>query len=169
MLVKEVMRQEVITVKEVTTLRELMGIFQKYTFHTLPVVKENNKLVGVVALEDVLKIFEPAPPHIMELLRRIPLGDELEEINLFETDISPEMGVLCVVKDLMRTNMVTIDEEATTIEARSLMRLHHLKRLPVVDKNGYLKGIFSLFDIIMAVFREKRILQLNQNEKGASR
>ncbi|RLE07552.1 hypothetical protein DRJ00_07935, partial [Candidatus Aerophobetes bacterium] len=54
-LVKEVMKREVVTVREATTLKELMGIFQKYTFHTLPVVKEDNRIVGVVALEDILK------------------------------------------------------------------------------------------------------------------
>ena len=72
MLVKDVMKQDVITVEESTTLRELVGIFQKYTFHTLPVVKEDNKLVGVVALEDILKIFEPYPSHILEMLERVP-------------------------------------------------------------------------------------------------
>lgn len=158
MLVKDVMKQDVITVKESTTLRELMAIFQKYTFHTLPVVKEDNKLVGVVALEDILKIFEPSPSHIMEMLRRSPFRDEFEEVNLLEVDIPSEMGVLCVVEDLMRTNVVTINEEATTIEARSLMKLHRLKRLPVVDKDGYLLGIISLFDIIIAVFKEKGVL-----------
>ena len=159
-LVKEVMKREVVTVREATTLKELMGIFQKYTFHTLPVVKEDNRIVGVVALEDILKIFEPVPPHVMELVRRNPLWNESEErrINLFETDLSPEMGVLCIVKDFMRTDVVTIDEEATTVQARALMKLHDIRRLPVVDKDGYLKGIISLFDIILAVFKEKGIL-----------
>ncbi len=157
-LVKEVMRKKVITVKESTTLRELMGIFHKYTFHTLPVVKEDNIVVGVVALEDVLKVFYPHPSHILEMLERTPLWDGYEEESLLETDIPPEMGVLCIVRDLMNTNVVTISEEATTLEARSLMKLHKLKRLPVVDKKRHLLGIVSLFDIILTVFKEKGIL-----------
>jgi len=158
MLVKEVMKQEVVTVKESTTLRELMKIFHKYTFHTLPVVDKDKKVVGIVALEDVLKIFYPHPPHILEMLERTPLWDGQEEESLMEADIPPEMGVLCIVKDLMNTNVVTIGEEATTMEARSLMKLHRLKRLPVVDEDRRLLGIISLFDIILAVFREKGVL-----------
>jgi len=158
MLVKEVMRRKVITVKKSITLRELMGIFHKYTFHTLPVVKEDNTVVGIVALEDVLKVFNPHPSHILEMLERTPLWDGYEEENLLEADIPPEMGVLCIVGDLMNTNVVTIGEEATTVEARSLMKMHRLKRLPVVDKERHLLGIISLFDIILAAFKKKGIL-----------
>jgi len=158
LLVKEVMRKDVVTVKESTTLRELMGIFYKYTFHTLPVVREDKKIVGVVALEDVLKIFYPHPSYILEMLERTPLWDGYEQENLLEVDIPPEMGVLCIVEDIMNTNVVTISEEATTVEARSLMKLHRLKRIPVVDKERHLLGIISLFDIILAIFKEKGIL-----------
>ncbi len=157
-LVKEVMRRKVVTVKESTTLKELMGIFHKYTFHTLPVVRRDNEVVGVVALEDVLKVFYPHPSYILEMLERTPLWDGYDEESLLEVDVPPEMGVLCIVEDLMNTNVVTISGEATTVEARSLMKLHKLKRLPVVDKEKYLLGIISLFDIVLGVFKEKGIL-----------
>lgn len=158
MLVKDVMKKKVVTVKRSTTLRELVGIFGKFTFHTLPVVEEDNKLVGVIALEDILKIFEPYPSHILEMLERVPFLDEYGERSLLEVDIPSELGVLCVVEDLMNKNVITVSEEMTTFEARSLMKLHKLRRLPVVDKEGYLKGIISLFDIILAVFKKKGIL-----------
>jgi len=158
MLVKDVMKKKVVTVKRSTTLRELIGIFGKFTFHTLPVVEEDNKLVGVIALEDILKIFEPYPSHILEMLERVPFLDEYGERSLLEVDIPSELGVLCVVEDLMNKNVITVSEEMTTFEARSLMKLHKLRRLPVVDKEGYLKGIISLFDIILAVFKKKGIL-----------
>ncbi len=158
MLIKDVMKQDVVTVKESTTLKELMRIFQEYTFHTLPVIREDNKLFGVVALEDVLKIFEPYPSHILEMLKRVPFLDEYGERSLLEVDIPLEMGMLCLARDLMNENVITISEERTTFEARSLMKLHKLRRLPVVDKEGHLIGIISLFDIIIAVFKEKGIL-----------
>ncbi len=158
MLVEEVMKREVVTVKRYTTLRELIGIFGKFTFHTLPVIEKDNKLVGVVDLEDILKIFEPYPSHILEMLERVPFLDEYGERSLLEVDIPSEMGALCVVEDLMNTNVVTASEEMTSFEARSLMKLHKLRRLPVTDKEGHLVGIISLFDIILAVFKRKGIL-----------
>jgi CBS domain-containing protein len=158
MRVREVMHKKVVTVKRSTTLRELIEVFLKFTFHTLPVVEEENRVVGIVALEDILKIFQPHPSNILNMLERIPFLDEYEERSLLEEDIPSEMGVLCVVEDLMNTDIVTISEEATTLEARRLMKLHRLKRIPVVDKEGHLVGIISLFDIILAVFKAKGIL-----------
>ena len=57
MLVKDAMKKKIVTVKRSTTLRELVGIFGKFTFHTLPVVEKDNKLVGVVALEDIVRVY----------------------------------------------------------------------------------------------------------------
>ena len=158
MRVAEVMTRKVITAKRSTTLRELMEIFRRFTFHTLPVVDRENKVIGMVALEDVLKIFQPHPSNILDMLDRIPFVDEYDDRSLWDVDIPSEMGVLCVVEDLMNVNVVTINEETTTVQARSLMKLHRLKRIPVVDKEDHLLGIISLFDIIMAVFKQKGIL-----------
>ena len=158
MHVAEVMTRKVITVKRSTTLKELMEIFRKFTFHTLPVVDRENKVIGLVALEDVLKLFQPHPSKILDMLDRIPFLDEYDNGSLWDIDIPCEMGVLCVVDDLMNVDVVTINEEATTVETRSLMKLHRLKRILVVDKENHLLGIISLFDIIMAVFKQKGIL-----------
>lgn len=156
--VKEIMKKKVIAIKESTTLKELIGIFDKFTFHTLPVVDKENKVVGIVAFEDILKVLQPHPSYIMDMLRRTPLWEECEIKDFLETDIPPEIGVLCVASDLMNINVITITEEATITEVCPLMKLNQLRRIPVVDKEKHLVGIISLFDIILAVFKEKGIL-----------
>jgi len=138
--VKEIMRKRVIT------------------FHTLPVVDKENKVVGIVAFEDILKVFEPHPSYIMDMLRRTPLWEEYEIKDFLEIDIPPEIGILCVAEDLMNTNVITTTEEATIMEVCSLMKLNRLRRIPVVDKERRLAGIVSLFDIILTVFKEKGVL-----------
>ncbi len=92
------------------------------------------------------------------MLERVPFLDEYGERPLSQVDIPPELGVLYVVDDLMNRNVITVSGEMTTFEARSLMKLHKIGRLPVVDKEGHLIGIVSLFDIIMAVFKKKGVL-----------
>jgi CBS domain-containing protein len=92
------------------------------------------------------------------MLERVPFLDEYGERSLLEVDISPELGVLCIVDDLMNRNVITISGGMTTFEARSLMKLHKIRRLPVVDEEGHLIGIVSLFDIILAVFKKKGVL-----------
>jgi len=50
--------------------------------------------------------------------------------------------------DLMTTNVVTVDEDATTQEAAALMLRHHISALPVVDRSGKLVGIVSEGDLM---------------------
>jgi CBS domain-containing protein len=50
--------------------------------------------------------------------------------------------------DLMTTNVVTVDEDATAQEAAALMLRHHISALPVVDRSGKLVGIVSEGDLM---------------------
>jgi len=59
MQVKDCMTREVISVKRSTTLSQLIKMFQKYNFHTFPVMEEDGRLVGIVNFEDILKVFQP--------------------------------------------------------------------------------------------------------------
>ena len=155
MLVKDVMRKKIVTVERATSLRELINIFQKYTFHSIPVI-EDEKIAGIVELEHLYRVFQPHPPHSHEIVRRIPFVEE-EERNNFEMDITPEMANLCVVDDIMERRFLSIEEKATVQEAQRLMKLHKIQRLLVVNKKNNLLGIISLFDIILGVFKEKGI------------
>ncbi len=157
--VKDCMTREVITVKRSTTLAELIGVFRKFNFHTIPVVEEDNRLVGVVSFEDILSVFQPYSSELTRMLKTIPfLGAEEREEDLLLADISGEIGVLAVVDDFMTTQLITVEEETPISEVRSLMKLHNIGRLPVV-KDGYLVGIIGLFDIILAIFREKGVIE----------
>jgi CBS domain-containing protein len=50
--------------------------------------------------------------------------------------------------DLMTTEVVTIDEDATAREAAALMLRHRISALPVVDRSGKLVGIVSEGDLM---------------------
>ena len=155
-LVKDVMKKEVATVKRFTTFKELIEIFRKYTFHTIPVI-ENDKITGIVELKHFLRVFQPQPTHVQEILKRIPFLEEEEE-NFFDLEITPEMVRLCIVDDIMESKFLTIGEDATIQEAQRLMNLHQTQRLVVVNKKDNLTGIISLFDIALSVLKEKGII-----------
>lgn len=159
MKVKDCMTREVITVKRSTTLAELIGIFRRFNFHTIPVVEQNNRLVGVVTFEDILSVFQPYSSDLTRMLKTVPfLGAEEREEELLLADISGEIGVLMVVDDFMNTQLITVEEETPITQVRSLMKLHNIGRVLVV-KEGCLVGIISLFDIILAIFREKGVIE----------
>lgn len=152
------MTRSVITVKRSTTLASLIKVFRKYNCHTLPVV-EGDCLIGLVTFEDIWKVFQPYGADVARMLKTIPfLGEVSEEEDVLSRDISADMGSLVVVDDLMNTQFTTVGEDVDIVEARNLMRVHGTSRLPVV-KEERLIGIISLFDIILAIFREKGIVR----------
>jgi CBS domain-containing protein len=157
--VKDCMTKNVVTVKRSTTLSELIELFRKYNFHTLPVVEENNKIAGIITFEDILKVFQPYSQEIARMLEATPLVEKMEEEDILLVDISSEIGMLVIVDDLINTQFVTIPEDVSIEEARALMKVHRLPRLPVVKDGGILTGIISLFDIILAVFKQKGIVK----------
>ena len=159
MLVKEVMSDKLITVKPSLNLIELMKVFRTYHFHRFPVVDKENHILGTVDTESVMNIFKPHSTSLTRMLRASPsLKVEEEEMDILETNITPEWAKLTLVSDLMESNFVTIEEDKNISEARSLMKLHNKQGLPVV-RDGVLVGAITLFDIIYALFKERGIIE----------
>ena len=155
MQVKEIMSKEVITVKHSTTLRQLLEIFAKFhMFPLIPVIEENNRLVGIISFRNLLNAFRPLEP---EVLKTVPFLDEKKE-DIFKTDLTEEIGNLVVVEDIMEKNFISIQEESSLEEAFSLMELHLKEEFPVVDKRGRLVGMIGIFDIIREVFHQKGVI-----------
>lgn len=159
MLVKEVMSKKFITVKPSLNLIELIKLFQNYHFHRLPVIDEDNNILGTVSIESIMEIFKPHSKRLTRMLRASPsLKVEEEEMDILAAEITPEWIKTTSVSDLMESNVISIEEDKTISEARTLMKLHNKQGLPVV-RNGTLVGVVTLFDIIYALFREKGIIE----------
>jgi CBS-domain-containing membrane protein len=156
MLVKDVMKKDLVTVRRSTMLRELIHRLQDFhTFPLVPVVEEDNRLIGTVSFHNLIDVFQP---YESSLIKAIPFL-EREEIDIFELEITPEMATLIVVDDIMESLFMTIDEEDTLEKAYNLMKIHSLDRLPVVDRKKKLVGMIGVFDILVALFREKGIIE----------
>jgi len=60
----------------------------------------------------------------------------------FETDYTKQ------IKDVMtKENLVTAPENTSLDEAKELLRKHKIEKLPLVDKDGMLKGLITIKDI----------------------
>ncbi len=53
-----------------------------------------------------------------------------------------------MVKDIMTTDIVSIDRKVSMDEAKEIMHKHRIEKLPLVEKDGRLKGLMTLTDII---------------------
>lgn len=154
MQVKDVMLKDVITVKRSTTLKRLLRIFSKFhMFPLVPVVEEDNRLIGVISFRNLINVFLPYRP---EILKTVPFLDEEKE-DIFKAELTEEIGDLVITEDIMERKFISILEDISLEEAYNLMKLHLKEQFPVIDKTGRLVGMVGIFDIIREVFRQKGV------------
>jgi IMP dehydrogenase len=64
----------------------------------------------------------------------------------FETDFSKKIS-----QAMTHENLITAPEGTTLDEAQEILRKYKIEKLPIVDKEGYLKGLITIKDIEKAV------------------
>jgi CBS domain-containing protein len=155
MQVKEVMSKQVISVTNSSTLKQLLKLFDKFhIFPLVPVIENNNRLIGIVSFRNLIDTFSSYHPDVLKL---VPFLEDEEE-DIFKIDIDENIGDLVIVEDIMEKEFISILEDTSIEEAYKLMRLHLKEEFPVTDKAGRLVGIIGVFDVIQAVFRQKGLI-----------
>jgi len=139
---KDIMTQNVITVKPDTTIEELARTLMRDQISGTPVVDDKGKLVGIVTENDLIS--KNSRLHIPTILRLfdayIPLGT-----SKLETDI--KRMTANTVKDICSKEVITIDSETSLEYIATLITERKIHLLPVL-KEGKLVGIIGKKDLI---------------------
>jgi CBS domain-containing protein len=139
--VRDVMTTRVVWVKQGASFRGMAAALRKNRISAFPVLDDEGKVIGVVSEAD--------------LLTKEAVNDERDGLRgiitdlLHHKDLQKARGI--TAGDLMTGPPVTVTPGETVEHAARLMYTHKVKRLPVVDANGYLVGILSRADVL-AVF-----------------
>lgn len=155
--VDQVMNRDIVTIKPSSTLRQLIKLMRKTNQHMLPVIDDENNLLGIVNYRGILNIFKPFSKAVSEIVERMPFVEKIDDEDL-NLELSPEMGTLILVDDIINTKFISIKNTDMIREARRLMRLHNIELLPVVAAKK-LVGMLSLLDILVYIFKESDILK----------
>lgn len=139
----DIMTRNIITVKDNTSINNLVGIFIDNKISCAPVINKEKQLIGIVTKNDILSYFMEVDLHIS---LKHNLNDILES-NLEHSDIgkSPESEIL--VGDIMTANPLTVDEN-TTIESLAKIMLDRSIHRLIVENDGVTVGIISTRNIL---------------------
>ncbi|MFB7273574.1 CBS domain-containing protein [Streptomyces sp. NPDC056244] len=139
-IVSDVMTRTVVAVGPQAGFKEIVGAMERWKVSAVPVLTGDGRVAGVVSEADLLpkEEFRDADPSRMEQMRR--LGD-LRKAGAATAD------------ELMSAPAVTVREDATLGQAARTMARGRLKRLPVVDASGMLRGIVSRCDLLKVFLR----------------
>ena len=85
-VIGKIMNENVISVNTSTDQEEAAQIFQKYDFTVLPVVDNENRMVGIITIDDVVDILEEeATEDIEKMAAIIPSEKPYMKTGIFET------------------------------------------------------------------------------------
>lgn len=139
----KIMRANVPTINEKATVREAVTLLHDSALSGLPVVDDNDELVGMVTEHDVIKALMPGYQELMSDESTRPDFNFLLETRAKEVRER-------AVSDIMIRNVIALSVDDTVIKAASTMLVKRIKVLPVVDK-GKPIGIVSRIDLAYAL------------------
>ena len=132
MFIDQSMTREVISVGPETLIPEAHALMIKNGIRHLPVIVEDDLLVGIVTDRDIRSAM---PSTVLS-------EDE-------KTDEQKRLAAM-QVKDIMTANPVTVSPSDTLADALLMMQDFKVGAFPVVDGQRKLKGIISIRDLMRA-------------------
>ncbi|CAL9611011.1 CBS domain-containing protein [Streptomyces sp. enrichment culture] len=139
--VGDVMTRTVVALSQGATFKDIARTMRQWAVSALPVLDDAGRVIGVVSEADLLRKEEyrdgdpPGP-----VFRRRP-GE-------------PHKAMAVSARELMTAPAVTVHADAPLARAARVMARRQVKRLPVVDREGVLKGIVSRADLLKVFLRE---------------
>ncbi|TRO57555.1 CBS domain-containing protein [Candidatus Bathyarchaeota archaeon] len=118
LLVRDVMSKNVKTARPNSTINEVVRKMNKFEIGSI-IVADNEKPVGIITERDILR-------------------------RVLEVTVASEA---MKAKEIMSSPIITIDSQATTEEAATLMNSKRIKKIPALE-DGKLVGIVTSTDIV---------------------
>ena len=147
MKVKEIMTKDVTRVSPEMNAQEALKLLQKMQISGLPVIDDQNKLVGMFTEKEALSAILPS--YIEKVGRFVYQEDSKAVKQKVATFRNMK------VKDLMRRQVVTVDEDTNLCEVAHIMLTQKVRRIPILNKENIVVGIVSRGDITRALFEEQ--------------
>ncbi|MFD5856835.1 CBS domain-containing protein [Streptomyces chartreusis] len=142
-IVSDVMTRTVVAVERRATFKNIVTAMHRWNVSALPVVDEGQRVLGNVSQADLM---------LKEGLRSG--GDDVGRpagLGLLSDLAKAEART---AEELMTTPAITANEDDTLAQAARTMAYYGVKRLPVIDEQGVLKGIVGPSDVLKVFLRD---------------
>ena len=152
LLAKEFMRSPVVSVTRDTYLKDIIKLLDDEGFSGLPVVDDDNKVIGIISETDIRKY------------TRQVIGQPLRDHDLLLEDetntsyIGSQRGVDIIefvatvtAQNLMTASVIAVTETTNIKDIVKLMVENKINRIPVIDEKNKLKGIIARHDVLKII------------------
>lgn len=152
---KDIMTTDVIVANKNDIIANVANLLIKEKIGGLPVVDEENKVVGIISETDIMKKESHVDsPRMLNFIQGIIFLDDMKKFEDDMKKFEDEMRAIAAykVEDLMSKDIITVNENDTFDYVANVMINKSINRVPVVDENNFLKGIICRYDIIKAMY-----------------
>lgn len=132
MFITRSMTRKVITIGPEADIFEAQDLMRRNRIRHLPVVGDDNKLIGIVTDRDIRSAL---PYDLFKDPTHASAEAQISELR---------------IKDIMTPEPRTVSPEYTIQDALLIIQEMRVGALPVVDDDGILKGILSVRDLLRA-------------------
>jgi CBS domain-containing membrane protein len=149
MKVSDIMTQETITSSPEESILVATEKIVKNNIHSLPVVNEEKKLLGIITEMDffIKNATISFLSDYINVLNKIKENDILSEKDQRSLDKISKIKV----KDIMTMKCITVFKDTRIEELMETFSKTRFKTFPVIDKQSNLVGIVSLVDVIKSL------------------
>ncbi len=136
---KDVMNRDVVYVTPGTLLKEVAETMGRHGISGVPVVDEDQKVVGIISEKDFLSHMGVQKNiTFMSLVAECLIGS-----GCMAVDIRGKSAA-----DIMTSPAITVYEDTSIMEVDNRMRNHRINRVPVLNQMDKLSGIVTRTDLL---------------------
>lgn len=143
MKIEDFMITDVISVREETTVKQLLETLVKRNIGGVPVVATDQTLLGIISDGDVIRYLQPKARTVYDMFALV-LVTEKENLA---SKLAYSMNHT-VMKMMQKRKLFTVSPGDNLEEALQIFSKHHFKKIPVVNEEGKIVGVVSRGDII---------------------
>ncbi len=143
------MARDVPTVKPEEDARTAIDLLSKSDLGAIPVIDDENKVVGIVSESDLILSEEESElhlPHYLNIMGGIVFVGSMKG---YEERL--EKAFATKVSELMTSDPIICHDYESVDRVAKKIAEHHHNHLPVIDTDGYLVGMVTRADALAAL------------------
>jgi CBS domain-containing membrane protein len=140
-LIGDIMTKKVVKAEYGDEVEKLWMLMEKHKIHSIPIVSQTNKIVGIVTISDFLnQVKTPTKEGLKQRLEHF-----LKRSHGMETDKPEYAG------HLMEHAVITVQPDQHILDLFPIFYEKGIHHLPVVDANNYLLGMVTPKNLLLAL------------------
>ena len=148
--ISDVMRRDMHVVLPDTSVEDVIRMIDSNDIQRVAVVDAAGVFLGLISDQDLLTAFSNDHPGIWDFfVTHIPFTERAKQHRNITTHLQTRTA-----GEVMKTDLITVQEDTPLDEALKLMVDKSLKRLPVLDASGKFMGMISRDALLRTGFQD---------------